>query len=332
LVLIIAEAGVNHNGSLILAKELVDVAKECGADIVKFQSFKSSNLVIKDTKKAEYQSINTNNEDSQLEMLSKLELTYEEQLDLKNYCIRKNIEFLSTAFDLESLDLINKMNLKRFKIPSGEITNLPYLRKIGSFGKSIILSTGMANIEEIGSALNELYLAGTARKDISILHCTSEYPAPFIDINLRAMSTIKKEFNVKVGYSDHTLGIEVAFAAVSLGADIIEKHITLDKNLSGPDHKASLEPQEFKNLVKGIRNITVALGKNEKKIANSEIKNLQIVRKSIVAKKDIKKGEFFTEENLTTKRPAIGICPMRWDEIIGKKSNKNYKIDDLIEF
>ncbi len=332
MVLIIAEAGVNHNGSIELAKELVDVAKDCGADIVKFQSFKSNNLVIKDTKKAEYQSINTNNEDSQLDMLSKLELTYEEQLDLKNYCIRKNIEFLSTAFDLESLDLINKMNLKRFKIPSGEITNLPYLRKIGSFGKSIILSTGMANIEEIGSALNELYLAGTARKDISILHCTSEYPAPFIDINLRAMSTIKKEFNVQVGYSDHTLGIEVAFAAVSLGADIIEKHITLDKNLSGPDHKASLEPQEFNNLVKGIRNITVALGKNEKKIANSEIKNLQIVRKSIVAKKDIKKGEFFTEENLTTKRPAIGICPMRWDEIIGKKSNKNYKIDDLIKF
>lgn len=332
MVLIIAEAGVNHNGSIELAKELVDVAKDCGADIVKFQSFKSNNLVIKDTKKAEYQSINTNNEDSQLDMLSKLELTYEEQLNLKNYCTSKNIEFLSTAFDMESLDLINKMNLKRFKIPSGEITNLPYLRKIGSFGKSIILSTGMANIEEIGNALNELYLAGTARKDISILHCTSEYPAPFIDVNLRAMSTIKKEFNVQVGYSDHTLGVEVAFAAVSLGANIIEKHITLDKNLSGPDHKASLEPQEFNNLVKGIRNITIALGKNEKKVANSEIKNLQIVRKSIVAKKDIKKGEFYTEENLTTKRPAIGICPMRWDEFIGKKSNKNYKIDDLIEY
>ncbi|WP_288262954.1 N-acetylneuraminate synthase [uncultured Prochlorococcus sp.] len=332
MVLIIAEAGVNHNGSLIRAKELVDVAKDCGADIVKFQSFKSNNLVIKDTKKAEYQSINTNNEDSQLEMLSKLELTSEELLDLKNYCTSKNIEFLSTAFDLESLDLINKMNLKRFKIPSGEITNLPYLRKIGSFGKSIILSTGMANITEIGNALNELYLAGTLRKDVSILHCTSEYPAPFKDVNLRAMSTIKKEFNVKVGYSDHTLGVEVALAAVSLGAHIIEKHLTLDKNLSGPDHKASLEPQEFNNLVKGIRNITVALGKNEKKIANSEIKNLQIVRKSIVAKKDIKKGEFYTEENLTTKRPAIGICPMRWDEIIGKKSNKYYKIDDLIEF
>ena len=331
MVLIIAEAGVNHNGSLRQAKELVDVAKDSGADIVKFQTFKSNNLVTKETKKAFYQSLNTDNNDSQLEMLRKLELSFDQQLELRNYCVKKNIEFLTTAFDLESLDLIDQMNLKRFKIPSGEITNLPYLRKIGSFGKSIILSTGMSNIEEISNALHQLHLAGTLRKDISILHCTSEYPAPFFDINLKAMNTIKNKFNINIGYSDHTLGVEVSFAAVSLGAKIIEKHITLNRNLSGPDHKASLEPKEFKNLVKGIRNISLALGKSEKKITNSEIKNLTIVRKSIVAKRDIKKGELYTEDNLTTKRPAIGICPMRWDEMIGKVSKKDYKVDDLIE-
>ena len=331
MVLIIAEAGVNHNGSLSQAKELVDVAKESGADIVKFQTFNSSNLVTKGTKKALYQSLNTENNDSQLEMLRKLELSFDQQIDLKNYCIKKNIEFLTTAFDLESLDLINQMNLKRFKIPSGEITNLPYLRKIGSFGKSIILSTGMSNMEEIDNALNQLYLAGTSKRDISILHCTSEYPAPFLDVNLKAMNSIKKKFKVDIGYSDHTLGCEVSFAAVSLGAKIIEKHITLNRNLSGPDHKASLEPKEFRNLVKGIRNISLALGKSQKNITNSEMKNLTIVRKSIYAKKDIRKGELYSEDNLTTKRPAIGICPMKWDEMIGRVSNKNYKIDDLIE-
>ncbi len=331
MVLIIAEAGVNHNGSLSQAKELVDVAKESGADIVKFQTFNSSNLVTKGTKKALYQSLNTENNDSQLEMLKKLELSFDQQIDLRNYCIKKNIEFLTTAFDLESLDLINQMNLKRFKIPSGEITNLPYLRKIGSFGKSIILSTGMSNMEEIDNALNQLYLAGTSKRDVSILHCTSEYPAPFLDVNLKAMNSIKKKFKVDIGYSDHTLGCEVSFAAVSLGAKIIEKHITLNRNLSGPDHKASLEPKEFRNLVKGIRNISLALGKSQKKITNSEMKNLTIVRKSIYAKKDIRKGELYSENNLTTKRPAIGICPMKWDEMIGRVSNKNYKIDDLIE-
>ncbi len=331
MVLIIAEAGVNHNGSLSQAKELVDVAKDSGADIVKFQTFKSNNLVTKETKKAFYQSLNTENSDSQLEMLRKLELPFDQYLDLKNYCIKKNIEFLTTAFDLESLDLINQINLKRFKIPSGEITNLPYLKKIGSFGKPIILSTGMSNIEEINNALNQLYLSGTLKKDISILHCTSEYPAPFFDVNLKAMISMKNKFNVDIGYSDHTLGVEVSFAAVSLGAKIIEKHITLNRNLKGPDHKASLEPEEFKNLVKGVRNISLALGTSEKKITNSEIKNITMVRKSIVAKKDIKKGEIYTEDNLTTKRPAIGICPMRWNEMIGKISNKDYKIDDLIE-
>jgi len=332
LVLIIAEAGVNHNGSFRLAKKLVDAAKNCGADVVKFQTFKSNNLVTPYTKKALYQNSDVKDNESQLDMLSKLELSFDQQIDLKNYCNEKNIEFLSTAFDLESLDLIGKMNLKRLKIPSGEITNLPYLRKIGSLGKPIILSTGMSNMQEIRNAINQLQLAGTSRKDISILHCTSEYPAPLFDVNLKAMSSIKKEFKVNVGYSDHTLGVEVSFAAVSLGAQIIEKHITLDKNLFGPDHKASLEPKEFRNLVEGIRNISIALGKEEKKITNSELKNLKIVRKSIVAKKDIKKGELYTKENLTTKRPGIGICPMKWDEVIGKLSNKDYNSDDLIEF
>ena len=332
MVLIIAEAGVNHNGSFSLAKKLVDAAKNCGADVVKFQTFKSNNLVTPYTKKALYQNSNVKDNESQLDMLSKLELSFDQQIDLKNYCNEKNIEFLSTAFDLESLDLIGKMNLKRLKIPSGEITNLPYLRKIGSLGKPIILSTGMSNMQEIKDAINQLQLVGTSRKDISILHCTSEYPAPLFDVNLKAMSSIKKEFKVNVGYSDHTLGVEVSFAAVSLGAQIIEKHITLDKNLFGPDHKASLEPQEFRNLVEGIRNISIALGKEEKKITNSELKNLKIVRKSIVAKKDIKKGELYTKENLTTKRPGSGICPMKWDEIIGKVSNKDYTSDDLIEF
>ena len=332
MVLIIAEAGVNHNGSFSLAKKLVDAAKNCGADVVKFQTFKSNNLVTPYTKKALYQNSNVKDNESQLDMLRKLELSFDQQIDLKNYCNEKNIEFLSTAFDLESLDLIGKMNLKRLKIPSGEITNLPYLRKIGSLGKPIILSTGMSNMQEIRNAINQLQLVGTSRKDISILHCTSEYPAPLFDVNLKAMSSIKKEFKVNVGYSDHTLGVEVSFAAVSLGAQIIEKHITLDKNLFGPDHKASLEPQEFRNLVEGIRNISIALGKEEKKITNSELKNLKIVRKSIVAKKDIKKGELYTKENLTTKRPGSGICPMKWDEIIGKVSNKDYNSDDLIEF
>ena len=311
MVLIIAEAGVNHNGSFSLAKKLVDAAKNCGADVVKFQTFKSNNLVTPYTKKALYQNSNVKDNESQLDMLRKLELSFDQQIDLKNYCNEKNIEFLSTAFDLESLDLIGKMNLKRLKIPSGEITNLPYLRKIGSLGKPIILSTGMSNMQEIRNAINQLQLVGTSRKDISILHCTSEYPAPLFDVNLKAMSSIKKEFKVNVGYSDHTLGVEVSFAAVSLGAQIIEKHITLDKNLFGPDHKASLEPQEFRNLVEGIRNISIALGKEEKKITNSELKNLKIVRKSIVAKKDIKKGELYTKENLTTKRPGSGICPMK---------------------
>lgn len=331
MVLIIAEAGVNHNGSLILAKELIDAASCAGADVIKFQSFDATKLVTKNAKKARYQIINTSNDDSQLKMLKKLQLTYEEQIELKSYADKKNIEFLSTAFDIESVHFLNKLNLKRFKIPSGEITNLPYLRLIGSLKKPIILSTGMSNMIEIRQALNELCSRGSMKEDISILHCTTQYPAPYKDINLRAIETLKREFNTKIGYSDHSAGIEVSLAAVALGAQIIEKHITIDKNLDGPDHKASIEPNQLQNLVKSIRNISLAMGSNEKKISKSELENLRIARKSIVSRVFIKKGEVFTEENLCTKRPAEGISPMEWDKIIGKKAKKDFQVDDFIE-
>ncbi len=331
MVLIIAEAGVNHNGSLDLAKELVDAAKMSGADIIKFQSFKADSLVVPKTQKANYQ-INKNLDETQLDMLRTLELNIKEQKELKNYCDLKDIEFLSSGFDLESLYFLEQLNLKRYKIPSGEITNLPYIRMIGSKNKPTILSTGMSNMDEIKLALENLIVSGTNKENITILHCTTEYPAPFKDVNLRAMNTIKNTFNTNVGYSDHTLGIEISLAAVALGAKVIEKHLTLDRNLKGPDHKASLEPKEFENLVRSIRNISISLGNKEKKISNSEIKNLKIVRKSIVAMNDIKKGELFTEDNLSTKRPGNGISPMKWDELIGKCSNKNYKKDDFITF
>lgn len=331
MVLIIAEAGVNHNGSLILAKELIDAASCAGADVIKFQSFDATKLATKKAKKARYQIINTSNDDSQLKMLKKLQLSYEEQIELKTYADKKNIEFLSTAFDIESVHFLNKLNLKRFKIPSGEITNLPYLRLIGSLKKPIILSTGMSNLIEIRQALNELYSRGSMKEDISILHCTTQYPAPYKDINLRAMETLKREFNTKIGYSDHSEGIEVSLAAVALGAQIIEKHITIDKNLDGPDHKASIEPNQLQNLVKSIRNISLAMGSNEKKISKSELENLKIARKSIVSRVFIKKGEVFTEDNLCTKRPAEGISPMEWDKIIGEKAKKDFQVDDFIE-
>ncbi len=330
MVLIIAEAGINHNGSFKLAKKLIDTAKICGADIVKFQSFKSKDLVIPNAKKANYQLKNSLKNETQINMLRNLELTFTEQIKLKKYCEEKKIEFLSTGFDLKSLEFLNNLQLKRFKIPSGEITNLPYLRVVGKFKKPIILSTGMSNIKEIREALIELYKSGADKKNITILHCTTEYPAPLNDINLNAMDTIRKEFNVKVGYSDHSSGIEVSLAAVALGATVIEKHITLDKNMDGPDHKASLEPDEFSKLVKGIRNISIALGSSEKRISASEIKNLKVARKSIVAKKRIKKGELFSEYNLCTKRPGTGISPMKWEEIIGLRSKKDYEIDELI--
>ena len=331
MVLVIAEAGVNHNGSIDLAKELIDAAVDSGADIIKFQSFKASDLVTKKAKKAQYQILNTSNEESQFNMLQKLEISFEQQKELKNYAEDKNIEFLSTGFDLNSIKFLNEINLKRFKIPSGEITNLPYLRLIGSFKKKVILSTGMANLKEISDALEQLYIAGLDKDDITILHCTTQYPAPLKDINLRAMNTLKNTFKTKVGYSDHTLGIEISLAAVALGAEVVEKHLTLDRSLVGPDHMASIEPYEFSNLVKGIRKISLALGSAEKKISDCEIDNKKIARKSIIAKTKIKKDDIFSEENICAKRPGTGISPMEWDKIIGLKSKKDFDQDDLIE-
>lgn len=330
MVLIIAEAGVNHNGSFELAKDLVNAAKNCGADIIKFQSFVTNNLVTPEAQKAEYQINKEKLNESQFEMLSKLQLSFYELKELKNYCDSKNIEFLCSAFDLDSLELVQNLNIKRFKIPSGEITNLPYLRFAAKQNKKIILSTGMSNMKEIEEALKVFALSGVKEKDISILHCTTQYPAPYGDVNLRAMKTIRDEFQIKVGYSDHTLGTEVSLAAVALGATIIEKHLTLSRSMDGPDHNASLEPHEFIQLVEGIRNISKALGSNEKKISSSEKKNIAIVRKSIFAKTDIKKGELFSINNLCSKRPGTGLSPMLWDQVIGKRAKKNFKINEQI--
>ncbi|MDR7857540.1 N-acetylneuraminate synthase [Tissierella sp.] len=328
-VFIIAEAGVNHNGSIELAKKLIDKASEAGADAVKFQSFKAEKLVTKDARKAEYQEETTGNKENQFMMIKKLELDYEKHQELMNHCKKMNIMFLSSPFDLESIDLLDKLGLEIFKIPSGEIINLPYLRKIGELKKKVILSTGMATLGEIESALEILKDSGT--NDIIILHCNTEYPTPMEDVNLKAMNTIRDAFKVSVGYSDHTLGIEVPIAAVALGATVIEKHFTLDKNMEGPDHRASLEPDELKTMVDFIRNIEKALGAGIKKPSNSEKKNKDIARKSIVAQRKIKKGETFSENNLAIKRPGDGISPMKWDEIIGKISNRDYREDELIE-
>lgn len=330
-VVIIAEAGVNHNGDINLAKQLIDVASTSGVDYVKFQTFNSKKLVSKFAQKANYQKENTNNSsESQLTMLQKLELSKEMHLELMDYCNSKSIKFLSTAFDLESIDFLNELNIDLFKIPSGEITDLPYLRKVGSLGKPIILSTGMADLKEIGEALEVLLEAGTQKNNITVLHCNTEYPTPMEDVNLKAMSTIAKEFNVKIGYSDHTLGIEIPIAAVALGATVIEKHFTLDKTLEGPDHKASLEPEELKAMVLAIRNIEKALGNGKKEPSKSEIKNKIIARKSIVANTDIKRGTLFTIENIAVKRPGNGISPMLWDGVIGTIATKDYSEDDLI--
>jgi len=328
---IIAEAGVNHNGSLKLAQRLVDVAVEAGANAVKFQTFKAENVISKFAQMAEYQKKNLGVEKSQLEMVKELELSFDDFVELKNYCDKKGIMFLSTPFDIESARFLKDLGLEIFKIPSGEITNYPLLREIGSYGKKIILSTGMADLGEIENALDVLTEFGTKKENITVLHCNTEYPTPFEDVNLKAMLTIKETFKVNVGYSDHTLGIEVPIAAVALGARVIEKHFTLDKNLPGPDHKASLEPNELKAMVNAIRNIEKALGNGIKKPSKSEIKNIQIARKSIIAKKDIKAGEIFTEENITTKRPGTGITPMRWNEVIGKLARRDFKKDEEIE-
>ncbi len=331
--IIIAEAGVNHNGSIENAFRLIDAAVEAGVDYVKFQTFKAENLVSKQAKKAEYQIENTgDSSESQLEMLKKLELSHEQHEHLIAYCKQKNIKFFSTAFDMESLEYLKNIELDLVKIPSGEITNLPYLRKAAKFFKKIILSTGMSTMNEIEDALKVFLDEGIKRKDITILHCNTEYPTPFTDVNLKAMRFIKKKFGTKIGYSDHTAGIEVPIAAVALGARIIEKHFTLDKDMNGPDHKASLDPKELIAMVSSIRNIEKSLsGSGIKEPSESELKNIPIARKSIVAKTDIAEGQLFTEENITVKRPGNGISPMKWDTIIGQKAMRNYMEDDLIE-
>ena len=330
MTLVIAEAGVNHNGDISIAHKLIDAAVDAGADIVKFQTFKANNLASFSAPKAAYQILLTEKKECQQKMLKNLELPEESYYELIKHCEEANIEFLTTAFDLESLSFINTLNLKRLKIPSGEITNYPYLKEIGKLGLPILLSTGMSKLDEIRDAINVLVEFGTSKNDLTILHCTTEYPAPFKEVNLNAMRTIHKEFGTNIGYSDHTEGIEVAIAAVALGAKVIEKHITLDNKMKGPDHQTSLEPNIFKEMVKYIRNIEISLGDGIKKPSESEIKNLGIVRKSVVAKEYIKKGELFTEENLTTKRPGTGIDPMNWNKIIGTLSSKYFNPDELI--
>lgn len=329
-VFIIAEAGVNHNGSIELAKKLIDVASKSGADAVKFQTFKAEKLVSKNAKKADYQKETTDKTESQFDMIKKLELDLDTHKELIAYCEEKNIMFLSTPFDHDSIELLNDLGLEIFKIPSGEITNLPYLRHIGKLGKKVILSTGMADIGEIEDALDILISSGTKKENITVLHANTMYPTPMEDVNLKAMVTIGNTFDIPFGYSDHTLGIEVDIAAVAMGASCIEKHFTLDKTMDGPDHKASLEPDELKAMVKAIRNIELALGSSIKKPSKSEIPNMQIARKSIVAKTEIKKGDKLSEENITIKRPANGISPMRWDAIVGTIATKDYKEDELI--
>ena len=331
-VLIIAEAGVNHNGSIKMAKQLIDVATEAGADIVKFQTFKAGKLVSKAARQAEYQKANLKNmDDSQYNMLKRLELDEAMHIELIDYCQQKGITFLSTGFDEESVDMLDRLGVPFYKIPSGEITNKPYLQHIARKLKPVVISTGMADLNEIKEALDVLTGEGLDLSMITVLHCNTEYPTPMEDVNLKAMLTIKETFKVKVGYSDHTKGIEVAIAAVAMGAEVIEKHFTLDRNLPGPDHKASLEPDELKAMVSAIRNIELALGDGVKKASKSEIKNITLARKSIVAIKEIKKGEIFSTQNIAAKRPGNGISPMRWDEIIGEKAIKEFKPDDLIE-
>jgi N,N'-diacetyllegionaminate synthase len=327
---IIAEAGVNHNGRIDLAKRMIDAAVQAGADAIKFQTFTPEKIVSKKAPKAEYQKKTTDKEESQLEMLKKLALDADAHRELVGYCTKKGIMFLSTPFDLGSIDLLNDLGLEIFKIPSGEITNLPYLRKIGSLKKKIIMSSGMADMKEIDKAMQILIEGGASKRNITLLQCNTEYPTPFKDVNLLAMITMKNTLGVRVGYSDHTLGIEMPVAAVALGAKIIEKHFTLDRKMKGPDHKASLEPKELEAMVTAIRNVEIALGNGTKKPSPSDIKNRAIVRKSIVASREIKKGDIFTEKNITSKRPGTGISPMKWYDVIGRKAKRNFKADELI--
>jgi len=328
--LIIAEAGVNHNGSLDIAKKLIEAASEAGSDLIKFQTFKTESIITKKAEKADYQKDFTEKSESQFEMLKKLELDRTAHEELIQYCKIKNIQFLSTAFDHDSINLLAELNIPFYKIPSGEITNLPYLRHVGRMGKPVVMSTGMATLQEVEAAMNVLLKVGVKKDDLTILHCNTEYPTPMEDVNLKAMLTMRDELGVAVGYSDHTLGIEVSVAAVALGASVIEKHFTLDRTLPGPDHAASLEPDELKAMVAAIRNIEKAIGDRVKKPSPSEMKNMSIARRSIVAKKPISKGELFSEKNLTVKRPGTGISPMEWDTYIGKLSDREYQADELI--
>lgn len=325
---IIAEAGVNHNGSFELACNLVDAAKKAGVDCVKFQTFKSANLVSRSAQKAEYQK-DTTGEGSQVDMLKKLELTYDEFLALKDYCDKVGICFLSTPFDFESIHFLDSIDMPFWKIPSGEVTNYPYLVKIAETRKPVVMSTGMCSMEEIEEAINVLKEYGT--KDITLLHCNTEYPTPFEDVNLKAMQTMKSVFGLEVGYSDHTKGIEVPVAAVALGATVIEKHFTLDRNMEGPDHKASLEPDELTAMVTSIRNIEKAIGNGDKTPSPSELKNITVARKSIVAAAKIHKGEILTENNITVKRPGTGISPMKWKAVLGTAAIRDFEEDELIE-
>ena len=331
--IIIAEAGVNHNGSIDLAKQLVDKAVEAGVDYIKFQTFQASKLVTKAATQAEYQQKNIGKAgDNQYQMLKKLELSSEDHEVLIAYCKRKGIKFFSTAFDFDSIEYLHSLDLGLWKIPSGEVTNYPFLQRVASYNEKTILSTGMCDMADVQAAVCALYKNGLSKENLILMHCNTEYPTPFEDVNLKAMDALRKEFGVEVGYSDHTKGIEVPIAAVALGATVIEKHFTLDRNMEGPDHKASLEPDELKAMVRAIRNIEKAVGGDgTKHVSKSERKNIAIARKSIVAAKEIKKGELLTEENLTVKRPGTGISPMRWEDVIGTKATRDFNEEELIE-
>lgn len=327
-IFVIAEAGVNHNGDIEIAKRLIDAAVEAGADAVKFQTFKAEQLVCRDAKKAEYQLATTDQSETQYDMLKKLELTTETHEILMKYCDQKNIMFLSTPFDIESINFLSKLGVQIYKIPSGEITNLPYLREVGKHRQKTILSTGMSSMDEVKAAVDVLQKAGA--NDIILLHCNTQYPTPITDVNLLAMVRMREELGLPVGYSDHTQGIEIPIAAAALGAVVIEKHFTLDRSMEGPDHKASLEPDELQAMVSSIRKVEKAMGDGIKKPTSSELSNMAVARKSIVAKCDIRTGELFTKDNLTTKRPGTGISPLRWDEIIGTAAKRDYVKDEMI--
>ena len=328
---IIAEAGVNHNGSVETARRMIDVAAAAGVDAVKFQTFSAENVVSIFAPKAQYQKETTDKDESQLQMIKRLELDMDSHSQLIDYCRDRGVAFLSSAFDLESIDVLNNLGLEIFKIPSGEITNLPYLRKIGGLKKKVILSTGMADLDEIRMTLDILAGAGTKKEDITVLHCNTQYPTPIEDANLRAMVTIRDTFGVRVGYSDHTVGFEAVIGAVALGATVIEKHFTLDRNMEGPDHKASVEPDELEAMVKAIRNVEMALGDGIKRASESEIENKLIVRKSIVAAREVEAGEVLTEANLAVKRPGTGISPTEWDAVLGKGAKRKFMKDELVE-